>query len=417
MVAAAVLLLMLPLSVISFCTPDISLEECAARQEQQQADKDKTESSVKLKKKEDHDLDQLISTRSFITGRSCFSRHGYFGKCSTARSCSDRNYSYSRTCGWKHVCCQEREYAGNQRTATTRTPSNRKKTTKAPLRRRPTTKEPARKIPKGTSISGKSCGVSPVNFIFGGEEAKQGQFPFMVSFVHKYGDDYVENFCGGVLISPKHVLTAAHCFSDVKKRDWVSGDVGVRIGQTDLDQEEDILARADISEVTIHKDYQKRFPNTLGPVHDIAIVTLDRDLTSPRVTSVCLPSPSSPIPNPGVVAGWGKTTRGKEGDTERKLQFAYLDTYSVTECQGKYDKLLKGRATVLINENMLCAGNMKADSCSGDSGGPLLALDQSYRWSVAGVVSFGPSTCGYLVPGVYTRVDRYLDWIHRVITG
>jgi len=283
------------------------------------------------------------------------------------------------------------------------------------LRTRTTTKASVRKIPKTTSISGKSCGVSPVNFIFGGEEAKQGQFPFMVSFVNKYGD-YVENFCGGVLISSKHVLTAAHCFSGVKQRDWLSGDVGVRIGQTDLDREEDILARADISKVTIHEDYQKKFSNTLGPVHDIAIVTLDRDITSRRVTSVCLPSPSSPIPNPGVVAGWGKTTQGKDGDTERKLQFAYLDTYSVTECQGKYDKLLRGRATVLINENMLCAGNKKADTCSGDSGGPLLAMDQRFRWSVAGVVSFGPSTCGNIVPGVYTRVDRYLDWIHRVIT-
>jgi len=406
--------LILPFSVTSFCTPDISLEECAARQEKQQADKDKTNSNIQLENQEDPGLDKLISTRSLITGRSCFSRRGYFGKCSTARSCSDRNYSYSRTCGWNHVCCQERESAGDRRKTKTRPTSTRNKTSKAPSRRKTTTQAPSRKSPKVTSISGKSCGVSPVNFIFGGKEAKQGQFPFMVSFVYKYGDDYVENFCGGVLISPRHVLTAAHCFSGVKERDWLSGDVGVRIGQTDLDREEDTLAKADISKVTIHQDYQKRFPNTLGPVHDIAIATLDREITSPRVTSVCLPSPSSPIPDPGVVAGWGKTTRGKEGNTQRKLQFAYLDTYSVTECQGKYDKLLRGRATVLINENMLCAGNKRADSCSGDSGGPLLALDQSFRWSVAGVVSFGPSTCGNIVPGVYTRVDRYLDWIQRV---
>ena len=90
-------------------------------------------------------------------------------------------------------------------------------------------------------------------------------------------------------------------------------------------------------------------------------------IPSKGVTTVCLPStPSSPAK--AVVAGWGQTTRNKGGVAERKLQFAYLDTYSVEECQAKYDKLLAGRATVLISPAMLCAGNKKADSCSGKDG-------------------------------------------------
>ena len=134
------------------------------------------------------------------------------------------------------------------------------------------------------------------------------------------------------------------------------------------------------------------------------------------------------------MAGWGQTSRNKEGVAERKLQFAYLSTYSVEECQAKYDKLLAGRAKVEISQDMLCAGNKMADSCAGetagmiatcyvllllagDSGGPMLTLDQAFRWTVSGVVSFGPSSCGNIVPGVYTRVDRYTDWIYRVIQG
>ena len=82
------------------------------------------------------------------------------------------------------------------------------------------------------------------------------------------------------------------------------------------------------------------------------------------MTTVCLPS-SATSPAKAVVAGWGQSSRKKGGVAERKLQFAYLDTYSVEECQAKYDKLLAGRAKVGINRSMLCAGNEKADSCAG----------------------------------------------------
>ena len=67
------------------------------------------------------------------------------------------------------------------------------------------------------------------------------------------------------------------------------------------------------------------------------------------------------------MAGWGQSSQDKDGVAERKLQFAYLDTYSVKECQAKYDKLLSGRAKVMISEDMLCAGNKKADTCAGET--------------------------------------------------
>eukprot|EP00092_Neocalanus_flemingeri_P068928 GFUD01084341.1.p1 GENE.GFUD01084341.1~~GFUD01084341.1.p1 ORF type:complete len:431 (+),score=121.84 GFUD01084341.1:180-1472(+) len=426
MAAATILLLLSGLAVSQpqLCYPDQSLEECLLSQETPEDSKDGVKD---VDDKEDLGYDDLISTRSsFITGRFCFSDSGYYGACAKAKNCVRRNYSYSRTCGWKQVCCQGGTSGGQDKKQTRRTTSRapfRRKTTRAPFRRT-TSRAPFRRTTTRASFrrrttrassprtSTGSCGVSPVNFIYGGEEAKKGQFPFMVSFVYKYTPSYVENFCGGVLISRRHVLTAAHCFDNKKKSEWQSGEVDVRIGQTDLDNAEDPLASANIKKVTIHPDYQKRAPGTLSPVNDIAIVTLDRSIASPRVTTVCLPSaPTSP--SKGLVAGWGSTSQGRGGSPERKLQFAYLDTYSVEECQAKYDKVLAGRAKVVINQDMLCAGNTKADSCAGDSGGPMLHLDQAFRWTVSGVVSFGPSSCGNIIPGVYSRVDRYTDWIDR----
>ena len=68
------------------------------------------------------------------------------------------------------------------------------------------------------------CGLEgSVQFVFGGTEAEEGQFPFMVSLVWtSRRTRKVSSFCGGVLITSKHVLTAAHCFNTVTKKDWMS---------------------------------------------------------------------------------------------------------------------------------------------------------------------------------------------------
>ena len=68
-----------------------------------------------------------------------------------------------------------------------------------------------------------------------------------------------------------------------------------------------------------------------------------------------------------------------------------------------------------INNDLVCAGNTQTDTCSGDSGGPLMFVDRQYKWNVAGIVSFGPSSCANGVPGVYIRVNRYLSRIYKQI--
>ena len=63
---------------------------------------------------------------------------------------------------------------------------------------------------------------------------------------------------------------------------------------------------------------------------------------------------------------------------------------------------------------MQCAGGNDKSACNGDSGGPLVcARDETYFQ--VGVVSFGPSPCDGAIPGVYSRVAAFTDWINQTI--
>lgn len=94
-----------------------------------------------------------------------------------------------------------------------------------------------------------------------------------------------------------------------------------------------------------------------------------------------------------------------------KLQVG-VDGVSNSECNKVYNQI-----NVQIDPKQLCAGGVQGqDSCSGDSGGPLMALDSSDSsnpiYFSAGIVSFGPTKCGLSEwPGVYTRTSEYMNWI------
>ena len=84
--------------------------------------------------------------------------------------------------------------------------------------------------------------------ILGGRRAEDGNFPWMVSLVNRWGS----NICGGVLISRRNILTAAHCFDS---RDWRAGEIEVRLGQVDISTSprDQAATQARISRVKIHE--------------------------------------------------------------------------------------------------------------------------------------------------------------------
>ena len=104
------------------------------------------------------------------------------------------------------------------------------------------------------------------------------------------------------------------------------------------------------------------------PLHDIAIITLARVLTTKAVTPICLPERTRSFPSgQGVVAGWGET-QGGEGKQVNELLYAFIEVYNTSQCWEKYSQFVRGDNEIFeVNKDMLCGGNSKADTCKGNT--------------------------------------------------
>jgi len=281
-----------------------------------------------------------------------------------------------------------------------------------------------------------NCGIAhPAGRIVGGQDAVLGQYPWLVNLGYQQEGRANTLFkCGGTLIGKQHVLTAAHCVTELPRNFKLKV---IRVGEHDLDKEEDcdgtgqskICAPApqdmEIEDVIFHQSYgkPKAFQN------DIAVIKLKQNVTeNDYVHPICLPFNDDNEnyigkrigADAGIneVAGWGATTiTGRQ--PANILQRLAVDVTDSDECKEIYAE----RGGVLT-EKQICAGGVKGkDSCVGDSGSGLMrSLPDRQRtidrWDLIGVVSFGPRLCGTEgVPGVYTRVNSYLDWILDSVTS
>ncbi|CAL4224843.1 unnamed protein product, partial [Meganyctiphanes norvegica] len=184
----------------------------------------------------------------------------------------------------------------------------------------------------------------------------------------------------------------------------------VRLGEHNVTSNDDGAQDFTISRIIL-SDYSFTTKH-----NDVALINLDRDVTfNTRIQPICLPFRSDLRHNKFVrknmtVAGWGRTdnsdSRGSDVPLEAQVQVVTLD-----RCQQAYGSITPPSPIV---ESQLCVGTGGADTCGGDSGGPLHYLDlQEERYYLAGITSFGKTgKCGSAeFPGVYSRVGYYLQWL------
>lgn len=239
---------------------------------------------------------------------------------------------------------------------------------------------------------------SPADFetkIVGGAPAPEGEYPFVTYLV--IDDQFA---CGGSLIEPDVVLTAAHCVNGTGPTDGIVA----HFGSVDL-------TSPDIQTFTSESVSSG---NISGIPNDWALVQLSEEVPAEVATPIDIVSDDSfDASETFRVIGWGATSEG--GEASEVLLEVDVPGVSDEDCVAAYEAI----DIQTSPEVELCAGDLEqggVDSCQGDSGGPLL-VEENGEYLQVGVVSWGEGCARPGIPGVYTQLSAVTDSIAAVLDG
>ena len=238
--------------------------------------------------------------------------------------------------------------------------------------------QPAQASPSG--------GVTPS--VVGGTNAALGEFPWMVR---------LSMGCGGAVVAPRVVLTAAHCVRPTGAYTGYTATIGrVQLSDTSTGQ-------------VIRSSYVYRSPQYPSTdTYDWALVELQTATTAP---SLALANQGDTSLHNGsfTIMGWGATYEG--GPQSNRLKKATVPFVSDATCDNAYPGLAPATE--------ICAGFTQGgvDTCQGDSGGPMVKRAATGEWREVGIVSYGYGCARPNYPGVYGEVQSFSNAIKSRISA
>uniref|UniRef100_A0A182MEJ3 Peptidase S1 domain-containing protein n=1 Tax=Anopheles culicifacies TaxID=139723 RepID=A0A182MEJ3_9DIPT len=262
-------------------------------------------------------------------------------------------------------------------------------------------------FPKPIEFEVYNC-TNVVQLIVGGEQARYGEFPHhaLLGYSQEGNSRDYAFLCGGTLISDQHIMTAAHCFSEVQP-------TVIRLGEYDIRAVSFDEYTSEIGSIRLHPNYKNG-----RSYDDIALVKLKYPVKlSKHIRPACLWETEDRMERRFIATGFGfNESYGQLSPVMMKVQ---LDEFSVADC----DRSFRGDRRVRngLKDGQLCVGSIVEgrDTCQGDSGGPLQIVSnaKTCSYAVVGITSTG-GFCGIgNSQAIYTKVSHYIDWIEDNVWG
>lgn len=287
----------------------------------------------------------------------------------------------------------------------------------------------------GLGLLAPALAEEDVEMIVNGTPAPEGKYQYQVRLYDSFEDE--KGSCGGSIIGAEWVLTAAHCLyrgrSDTKTA-LEPSEVVIGYGSNDREA----TTKVAVAEIHVHPKYAGCEGDTAcadAAKADIALLKLAEKIPESKAVALAEPGTEGSLLAPGakvVVTGWGAMWDPYDEDIAkllgsfspdardkvsypRKLHEVAVDWVDNGTCAATFEAAAAGE----IADTEICAmrRGTRKDSCQGDSGGPLVVPNANGTgFTQVGVVSWGRG-CGGALPGVYTRVAAFSDWIDETMQG